>query len=101
MTPLHGLMAEFHSQEEILFAARAAYAQGYRKMDAYTPFPVEDLGEAIGFHSTQLPLLVLLGGIFGGVGGYLMQVWAMEFSYPLNFRDAGVERTADAVSPRL
>lgn len=84
MTRLYGLLAEFDSQADILFAARSAYSQGYRKLDAYTPFPMEELSEAIGFHSNRLPLLVLLGGIFGGVGGYLMQVWAMEYSYPMN-----------------
>ena len=84
MASLYGLMAEFETPEEILAASHKAYAQGYRKMDAYTPFPVEGLNEAIGFHRHEMPLLVLLGGIFGCVGGYLLQVWAMVWSYPLN-----------------
>ena len=81
---LFGVMAEFETTEEILHAAEKAYAQGYRQMDAYTPFPVEGLNEVIGFHPNEMPLLVLLGGIAGGVGGYLLQVYAMVWSYPMN-----------------
>lgn len=77
-------MAEFETPESILGSARRAHDQGYRKMDAYTPFPIEGLSEAVGFHRHQVPLLVLSGGIFGGVGGYLLQLWAMVWSYPLN-----------------
>jgi len=53
-------------------------------MDAYTPFPIEGLAEALGFHRTRLPLIVLLGGIVGGVSGYLMQYWIAAIDYPLN-----------------
>ncbi len=84
METLYGLMAEFDTPEAILSAARKAYAQGYRRMDAYTPFPVEELSEAIGFHHPSVPLLVLLGGILGCLGGYFLQVWAMAWNYPLN-----------------
>ena len=44
-------------------------------MDAYSPFPVEELAEALGMHHTRLPLLVLIGGIVGGVGGFCVQYW--------------------------
>ena len=81
---LYGLMAEFEKPEAVVAAASRAYAQGFRRMDAYTPFPVEGLSQAIGFHHNRVPLLVLLGGLFGCVGGYLLQVWAMVWSYPLN-----------------
>jgi len=84
MEPLYGLMAEFDSPEAIVSAARKAYEQGYRRMDAYTPFPIEELSEAIGFHHPLVPLLVLVGGIFGAAGGFLLQVWAMVWNYPLN-----------------
>ena len=67
--PLYGLMAEFDTPEDLLAAARCAYADGYRRMDAYSPFPVEGLAEAIGVRGTHIPLLVLIGGIIGAIGG--------------------------------
>ncbi|MGE3541220.1 MAG: DUF3341 domain-containing protein [Candidatus Tectimicrobiota bacterium] len=82
--PLYGVMAEFHQPEDVLRAARHAYAAGYRRMDAYTPFPVEGLAEAIGFQKTRLPLVVLLGGIAGCVGGFFLQYYASVIDYPLN-----------------
>jgi hypothetical protein len=83
-TPLYGLMAEFDNPEDLLEAAQRAHAAGYRRMDAYSPFPVEGLSAAIGFHRTHLPLVVLLGGIAGGLGGYLLQYFVSVIDYPLN-----------------
>jgi hypothetical protein len=82
--PLYGLMAEFDNAEALLKAAQRAYVEGYRRMDAYTPFPVHGLSEALGMHHTRLPLLVLLGGIAGGLGGYGLQYWASVINYPYN-----------------
>jgi ActD protein len=81
---LHGLMAEFTSAERLIAAAAAARARGYRAMDAYTPFPVDGLGEALGLPPSRMPLLILLGGIAGCLGGYGLQYWAMVASYPIN-----------------
>ncbi len=81
---IYGLMAEFDNPNAIVAAARRAYEEGYRKMDAYTPFPIEELSEAIGFHHTRLPLVVLIGGILGGLGGYFLQYWVSVIAYPLN-----------------
>ena len=81
---LYGVLAEFDTPGELLAATRRAHEAGYRQMDAYTPFPIEGLAEALGFHRTRLPLIVLLGGIVGGVGGYLMQYWIAAVDYPLN-----------------
>jgi hypothetical protein len=83
-TPIYGMIAEFEDPERLLEAARQAYAEGYRKIDAYTPFPVEGLDEAIGFEHTRLPLVVLGGGILGGLGGYLLQYIGAAVDYPLN-----------------
>ncbi|HYE66821.1 MAG TPA: quinol:electron acceptor oxidoreductase subunit ActD, partial [Pyrinomonadaceae bacterium] len=69
--PLYGLLAEFDNPTDLIEAARRTYAEGYRRINGYTPYPIEELAEAIGFHSTRLPLIVLIGGIFGCVGGYL------------------------------
>jgi hypothetical protein len=77
-------MAEFDTPDDLLEAAHRAHAEGYRRMDAYSPFPVAGLAEAIGFHRTRIPLVVLLGGIAGGLGGYLLQYYTAVIDYPLN-----------------
>ena len=80
----YGLMAEFDSPTALVAAANAARAAGYTRMDAYSPIPIEELHDAIGFHHTKLPLLVLLGGLAGGVAGYGLQYWSSVIEYPLN-----------------
>ena len=82
--PLYGLMAEFDNPTELMKAARATYAAGYRNIDAYTPYPIEELADVIGFEKTRVPLVCLLGGILGGLSGYLLQYWINNISYPLN-----------------
>ena len=82
--PIYGLMAEFNDPDDLVAAAKSAYAAGYRRMDAYTPFPVHGLAEAIGFRHTRLPLVVLIGGILGGLGGFALQYWISVIDYPLN-----------------
>jgi hypothetical protein len=82
--PLYGLMAEFDNPAELVAAAREAYAAGYRQINGYSPYPIEELSEAIGFHQTRLPLIVLIGGILGGLGGYFMQYYMEAISYPIN-----------------
>jgi hypothetical protein len=81
---IYGLMAEFDGPEALLEAAQRSFAEGYRRMDAYSPFPIDGLAEAIGFHKTRLPLLVLIGGIVGCVGGFYLQYWVSVIDYPLN-----------------
>jgi hypothetical protein len=81
---LYGVMAEFESPDELLEAARAAYRAGYTRMDAYSPYPVEGLAEAIGFRNTRIPMVVLLGAIVGAAGGFFMQWFSSVFHYPLN-----------------
>ena len=70
-TSIYGLVAEFETHEQLLEAATKARERGYRRMDGYTPFPVEGLPEALGRKRTLVPLVVLLGGIFGGIGRLL------------------------------
>ncbi len=81
---LYGLMAEFDSPNAVVAAARQAYSAGYRRMNAYSPFPIEELSEAIGFHRNSLPLIVLIGGILGGLAGYLLLYWTSAIDYPIN-----------------
>jgi hypothetical protein len=82
--PVYGLLAEFETPTQLVEATRRAYAEGYRKMDAYSPFPIEEVADALGFHKTRVPLVVLVGGILGGVSGYVLQWWINTISYPLN-----------------
>ena len=82
--PIYGLMAEFANPTDLVLAARRAHEAGYRRMDGYSPFPVEELSEAIGFHKDNVALVVLIGGLFGGSIGYLMQWWISAVSYPIN-----------------
>src|SRR5437899_8523566 len=81
---LYGLMAEFEDHRQVVAAAKQAYAEGYRKMDAYSPFPVEGLAEALGHETTAVPLLTLVGGAAGCLGAYFMEWYAMAKLYPLN-----------------
>ncbi len=82
--PLYGLMAEFDNPTELMRAARATYAAGYRNIDAYTPYPIEELADVIGLEKTRVPLVCLLGGVLGGLSGYFLQYWINNISYPLN-----------------
>lgn len=83
-TPVYGLLAEFHTPEQVLAAARRTRDAGYRRIDAFAPYPVEGLAEAIGFHHTRLPLIVLVGGLLGCLGGFTLQYWGSTLYYPLN-----------------
>jgi len=82
--PIYGVMAEFDSPTELVAAARAAREKGYRKLDAYSPFPIEELSDALHLHHNKLPLIVLIGGIVGGALGYLLQYWVSVVYYPIN-----------------
>jgi hypothetical protein len=82
--PIYGLMAEFESPAALVSAAREARNQGYRKLDAYTPFPIEELTDALHLHHNKLPLIVLIGGILGGLIGYLLQYYVTVIYFPIN-----------------
>lgn len=81
---LYGLMAEFDNPDDLLAAARNAYSDGYRKMDAYSPLPIHGMAEAIGFRSKALPVMVLIGGIAGCLAGFFFMYWISVIAYPLN-----------------
>jgi Protein of unknown function (DUF3341) len=82
--PIYGLAAEFDNPVALLAAANSAREAGYQKMSAYSPYPVEGLDEALGPKREYLPLIVLLGGIIGGLTGYLLQYFTAVVTYPLN-----------------
>jgi len=81
---LYGYVAEFEHEEALVAAAQRAYDEGYRRMDAYSPFPVEGLSEIIGFRKSRVPLMMLLGGILGAAAGYGLQYWSAVINYPIN-----------------
>jgi hypothetical protein len=82
--PLYGIMAEFEGPNELVHAARRVYEAGYRRINGYSPYPIEELSEAIGFTRSSLPLIVFIGGLVGGIGGFLMQYWIEVINYPIN-----------------
>lgn len=83
-SPIYGLMAEFDTPEKLLAATRAAHDAGYRRMDAFAPFPIEGLAEALGRRPSRLPWVVLAGGVIGCTGGFLLQYWSSVIAYPMN-----------------
>jgi ActD protein len=81
---LYGLMAEFDSATAIVAAARKAREAGYAKVDAFTPFPIHELDDALKLPRTKLPWLVFFGGIAGLLGGFALEYWISVVDYPLN-----------------
>lgn len=82
--PLYGMTAEFDNPSALVAATRAAREKGYRRMDAYSPFPIEELNDVLHLHRNKLPLIVLLGGITGGLTGYLLQYYVTVWEFPIN-----------------
>lgn len=80
----YGIMAEYETPEAVIVAGRLAREHGFTALDAYTPFPVNGLDEAIGIPKSRLPALVLAGGLLGGTGAYFMQWFATVVSYQIN-----------------
>jgi hypothetical protein len=81
---IFGMMVSFDNPKALIEAARAARKAGYRRIDAYSPYPVEGLSEALELRTTRLPLVVLAGALLGAAGAYFMQYYASVIDYPLN-----------------
>jgi hypothetical protein len=81
---IYGLMAEFEDPTSLVTATERAHREGYRRMDAYSPFPIEELHHALGSKPSRLPLIVLIGGLIGCIGGYTLEYWSSVIAYPLN-----------------
>ncbi|MDA0709786.1 MAG: DUF3341 domain-containing protein [bacterium] len=81
---IYGLMAEFEDPDDLLHAAQGAHAAGYRIMDAFSPMPIHDLSESLGYSKHRVPFFVLLGGILGACTGFGFQYWVSAIDYPLN-----------------
>ena len=84
LPPMYGVMAEFENPSDLVAAARKVYSLGYRRINGYSPYPIEELSEAIGFTRTSLPLIVFIGGVLGGLGGFFMQYYIEVIDYPIN-----------------
>jgi hypothetical protein len=82
--PLYGIMAEFDDPGLLVHAAKRTYAEGYRKIDTFSPYPIEEAWEAIGHHDRRLSYIVLAGGLVGLVSGLALQEWVHQIAYPLN-----------------
>ena len=80
----YGLLAEFDTPSELVRAAQAAYASGYRRLDCYTPYPVEEAAEAIGFHRDYVSLVCLIGGLLGMAAMFGMETWISVWAFPEN-----------------
>jgi hypothetical protein len=80
---IYGVMAEFDDPGSLVSAAHRAREAGYRRMDAYTPYPIEELHEALHIHDARLTKLVLAGGMAGCLGGYGLQYWVSVMAYPV------------------
>jgi hypothetical protein len=78
------MLIEFSEPDPLLEAAKLVHEAGFEKLDAYTPYPMEDLSEAIGFHKDRVALITLIGGLIGGIGGFFMQWYANVIDYPIN-----------------
>ena len=81
---LYGLLAEFDGPDELLKAAKDAYAEGYRNMDAYSPMPIHDLSESMGYDKHRIPTIVLICALLGACSGFGLQYWVSVIEYPLN-----------------
>ena len=84
ITGIYGVVAEFADPQALLDAANKARERGYTEMDAFSPFPIHGMSEAVGFHKSRLSAIVLTMGIIGGLGGFFMCWYANVISYPLN-----------------
>jgi hypothetical protein len=80
----YGLLAEFDTPSALVAAARRTYEAGYRKLDTFSPYPIEEAWEAIGHHDRRLSLIVLIGGLTGLATGFALQEWVHQVAYPIN-----------------
>jgi hypothetical protein len=81
---VYGLLAEFDTPGQLVHAAQGAYDAGWRRMDCYTPYPVEEAAEAIGFHRNYVSFITVVGGLMGLAAMFLFETWVSVFAYPLN-----------------
>ena len=81
---LHGIMAEFQHADQLVAAVRAAREAGYTRMDGYSPYPVGEVADELGFPRSEIGAIMFIGGLCGATFGFLMQTWITVYDYPLN-----------------
>jgi hypothetical protein len=81
---LYGLLAEFDTPELLVRAARESHGAGFHKVDAFSPYPIEEAWEELGHHRSKLPAIVLAGGVIGCLVGFFFQYWVNVIYWPLN-----------------
>lgn len=79
-----GWMAEFATADELLAAAHRVRQAGYRRAEAYSPFHIDGLAEALGFQRSRVPFFTFVGAVLGGAGGYFLQWYSAVVDYPVN-----------------
>jgi hypothetical protein len=82
--PLYGLMAEFETPGELVSAARRTREAGFKKFDAYTPYPIHELDGAMDLHDNRVSKFTLIGGLLGCIGGFSLCTWVSAVALPLN-----------------
>ena len=80
----YGLLAEFDTPGDLVRAARQSHQDGWRRLDCYTPYPIEEVAEAIEFHRNKVPLVTLIGGLMGLAAMFLLETWISTVAFPLN-----------------
>ena len=81
---LYGVMAEFATGDELVLATRRAKEAGYTRMDGYSPYPIGEVADELGFPRSEIGAIVFIGGLCGATVGFLMQTWFATWDYPIN-----------------
>jgi hypothetical protein len=81
---MYGVLGEFETEHQLIYAVEKAREAGYTRIEGYAPFPVEGLSEALGLRRNKVPLITLIGGLCGGLGGFFFQYWVNVYAYPLD-----------------
>lgn len=81
---LYGILAEFPDADALVAATRKVAAEGYTHADTFTPYPVGETADALGFPKSEMGPVMFIGGLTGACSGFLMQYWTNGFGYPLN-----------------
>src|SRR5258708_24219344 len=84
--PLYGLMAEFETPGQLVAAARKTREAGFRNFDAYSPYPIHELDDAMDLHDNRVSTCTFIGGVLGAIGGFRLLCCGLLSSWPPHFR---------------